>query len=323
MNQRRPFGLLAAVSAIILFGTFSQTFAQPGAGKPYGSRDPLACPDIKGNAPSAAMAKTSLQCNMERVVGINDAAKLTLVEEITVQIGKGRPYNPNTEVMDLSGIDTTVPVYPIRGSYKKYICEWAGERWGNVGKNCNLTDFPHAEGLCYKNEWGNWVCRMTDVMTNKTISTATAPPGGVQAANTPADTKTQKPQPAPAAQKPQPKDDTQPQDKPAKDENGYPIPDLSDLDKYFEISKVEYGDPAIDQHVHFLFKPKIDWRTRANSGLKFLVQYLDKDGALVASYVLALNPDTDLGEVGKASFSTPGETEMQKVASVKVVRIKN
>jgi hypothetical protein len=340
MNQRRPFGLLIALAAIILLSASASTFAQPrvgaqsitlpvqkGVGKPYGSRDPAACPDLKGAAPSAEIAKASFICNIERVVGVGDAGKLYLVEGVTVQVGRGRPYNPNTEVMDLSGIDTTVPVYPIRGSYKEYVCEWAAEKWANVGKNCGLDDFPHAEGLCYKNEWGNWVCRMTDVRTNTNLAKGTAPPGGAKPADKPAAPKvTQNPQPNPAGQNPQPRNEEQKKDDKQenadRDENGYPKPDLSVMDKWFEITKVEYGDLATDKNLHFLFKPKIDWRTRVTAQLRFEAQYLDKDGVVIASYALQMDGNTDVGQVGKAFFPTPSEREMEKVVSVKIVRLK-
>jgi hypothetical protein len=46
----------------------------------------------------------------------------------------------------------------------------------SVREHSNLNDYPNAEGFCYKTEWGDWVCQMTDLRTNKTIAKETAPP---------------------------------------------------------------------------------------------------------------------------------------------------
>lgn len=142
-----------------------------GVGKPYGARDPSSCPDLTGAAPSAEQAKTSFICNSEDVFG----SSLFLIQDVTVQVGRGRPYNASQDAMDMPNIDVTVPVYQIRGSFKQYQCGEASEYMQNIGKNCTLSDNPNADGLCYKTEWGDWVCKMTDAH-GKTIAKEVAPP---------------------------------------------------------------------------------------------------------------------------------------------------
>jgi hypothetical protein len=106
-------------------------------------------------------------------------------------------------------------------------------------------------------------------------------------------------------------------------ENGAPKPDLSAMDKWYEITKFEYGDPATDASIHIWFKPKVGHYDR--SGIKFEARYYDKDGVLVGSYPLLFGSEgyyTEPGEVGKVNVRTPSETEMERVVSVKIVRKK-
>jgi hypothetical protein len=64
----------------------------------------------------------------------------------------------------MPGIDTSFPVYPIRGSYQKYQCGHTQGSWVyKPGQNCDLITTPQASGVCYKTSFGDWACRMASV----------------------------------------------------------------------------------------------------------------------------------------------------------------
>lgn len=312
-NQRRQSLLLASIAAIFLCGAFSSTFAQAGIGAKYGARDPRTCKDRtqpKGSAISADKAKEYFLCS-EYTSGQN----LYLYDEVTVQVGKARPYNRNEDI-NMPNIDTTVPVTPIRGSLKLYQCSLVSDYMENRGKNCFVYDHPNAKGSCYKDSFAAWNCTMTDV-DSQLVSKGVPPPGGASQPKTPAVRKTgQNNQP--------PNDARQAATNTAaatQDANGYPKPDFSEMDKWYEITKFEYGAPVTAQEITFLFKPKVDHYSRAKA--RFEARYYDKDGALVGSYQVWVEYPTEVGEVGKGSAGTPSEKEMERVVSVKIVRLKD
>ncbi len=104
----------------------------------------------------------------------------------------------------------------------------------------------------------------------------------------------------------------------------FPKPDFSEMEKWYEIVKYEYGDMATDNKLYFWVKPKTEAKP------EFRVQFLDQDGTLICSIIcdnggfyITGNFDTvPVGTVGKATVITPSEREMEKVASVRVIRIK-
>ena len=60
----------------------------------------------------------------------------------------------------LGDIDYNVPVYPIKGTYKDYSCDYSNA--GSAGHNCTIYDARHASGICWHTGFGNWRCRMGD-----------------------------------------------------------------------------------------------------------------------------------------------------------------
>ena len=146
--------------------TDSQSSAQPAQTtklNKYGTRDPRTCTNT--NAPArgaitAALAKQYLICQAEKVSG----SELYLVENVTVEVGGGRPYNPQSDI-NYQEIDVKVPIYPIRGSYTQYQCIKEYPDPGtlyNVGKNCGVFEHRKATGSCYKTTFGDWRCNMFD-----------------------------------------------------------------------------------------------------------------------------------------------------------------
>jgi hypothetical protein len=309
--------LIKAIAAVILLAASDSVFAQPGSGRQFGTRDPHTCPDSsepRGNTITATKAVEYVYCKES-----HDTQNIYLYDEVTVkQVGGPRRYNPNQDA-NVWNIDVSKPVVPIRGSRKQYQCHLVDET--NIGKNCNVTDEPNAEGLCYRDKFGNWQCSMADLGTAQLLARGAPPPGGAVAPRAPtAPRGGQKPQPNNDRQQPENKQGEDKKADAAKDENGYPMPDMSAMDKWYEITKLEYGDPATDRLAHYVFKPKIEHYARA--ALNFQAQYFDKDGNLIGSYPVYADHFTEVGEVGKGDFGMPSEKEMEKVASVKIVRIK-
>ena len=173
INQRWQSVLPAAIATIFLLGAFGSIFAQPGSGAKYGARDPRTCVDKtapKTGALSSAQAAQYVVCSSEYV--IND---LYLVENVTVQIGKGRPYNIREDI-NFPDIDTKFPVYPIRGSLTKYDCGVIYLDRSNLNRNCSVYNHPNAKGACYKDSFGDWKCGMTDA-SRQLIAENQAPTG--------------------------------------------------------------------------------------------------------------------------------------------------
>jgi len=307
-NQHRQFVLLAGIAALFIFGALNSTFAQ-GIGAPYGAREPRVCKDKKQprtGALTAAQAKEYLICDAEKVFGVD----LGFVEDVTVEVGKPRPYNIK-EDFNYNDIDTKFPIYPIRGSYKSYNCQPINGDGRNRGKNCSIYDNPNAKGSCYKNSFGDWTCAMTDAYTGKFIATDVPPPGGVVV---PAAAVTDKKDARNNNERPTAETKTETG---AKDDSGYPKPDFTALEKWFEIVRYEY---APDERKLYIYL-----KSKAVCPYDFKIEFRDKDGRMLqdttVSWLTHLPGSTDpLGELKKVEVNTPSEKDMAKVASAKIVR---
>ena len=308
-NQRLQMNLLATMATLTTLGALTLAFAQIGIGARYGARDPRTCADRtapKTGAPSVAQATQYFICDAEEVFGDN----LYLVDNVKLQVAKGRKYNPNEDI-NMPGIDTTNPVYPIRGSYQQYQCGAIYPDHTNLNRNCTLYSQPKATGVCYKNDFGDWKCKMVDVDAEK-IADNVAPPGAA----------TPKPKPAPVAAKPAQNAPAKaaPQAEKPDAETKNPQPDFSAMEPWYEIVRSEYPTPP-DRMMSILFKPKGETRP-----WDFYVEFRDRDGVLVQSADLApLTQSSDLmetkiGTTGRVKFQLPPESLMKQVTSVTVVR---
>lgn len=141
--------------------------AEPGVGAKYESRDPFVCASRKepaSGAPSANRLKDLVRCGTggERVA----SQMLYLLENLQVEVGKGRPYQASDR--QSHNIDPSFPVYPIRGSYDRYQCSLVNNaidlRAYKSGANCSVYPNPEATGVCYKTTFGDWNCVMSDHM---------------------------------------------------------------------------------------------------------------------------------------------------------------
>jgi hypothetical protein len=132
--------------------------AQNGVGKKFGARDPRACGSTKEpgrGGPSADQAKQYFICGFE---GINHFGSLKLVDAVSVEVGKGRPFNRTTD--STSDIDPSQTVFPIRGGFTLWVCEERARVTGDPNKNCTREAFTKNTGICYKDTFGDWHCEL-------------------------------------------------------------------------------------------------------------------------------------------------------------------
>jgi hypothetical protein len=132
--------------------------AHAGMSELYGTREPYQCgpfTEIAGSTPTAEEALAIFVCEYERdPIGI--ASKLFLLEDVSIQVGKGRPFGQSSDY-NLRDADTSLEVFPIRGTATRIQCGEINSR--NQGANCAETP-SRAEGTCYRNTFGEWSCPM-------------------------------------------------------------------------------------------------------------------------------------------------------------------
>lgn len=300
INQRWQSLLLATIATFIVLGASGAVFAQKGIGAKYGARDPQPCENKKAaaNKPTVAEAVAAVICNREREFG----GDLYLVEDVKVtSFGKGQRPNPNNRLYP-STPDLSSPEYEIRGSFKLYQCLKTFTK--ELERNCNLYEQPNAKGVCYKDTFGSWVCTLSD--PSVTEYTSAVPPGSKKkAANN-----------APAEEKPtDAKNGNQTTDNQAvTDENGFPKPDFSEMEKYVEIIKYDY-DPVTGR-VTFVVKAKKE----INIYRWYLTAY-DADGVKVSE--LALNGGSiplPIGEPTRIYSFAPNERAIKQVTRITITR---
>jgi hypothetical protein len=114
----RPSAAGAAI-AILLLGDASKSEAQVGAR--YRARDPQTCASRKDPAKgpiTADLAKKYVTCHIEA----ESSGKLYLLENVTVEVGKGTPFKELPSSARPFGGDPDGLVYQIRGSLTRYQC---------------------------------------------------------------------------------------------------------------------------------------------------------------------------------------------------------
>ena len=106
--------------------------------------------------PTARQAMDLFICDSEKYVG----GYVYLVSNVTVQIGKSRPYSEGSD-SGASDIDVTAAVYPIQGRVTGYQCNRRDAMLGqDPDRNCLQSNSDPARGVCYKNTFGEWHCMM-------------------------------------------------------------------------------------------------------------------------------------------------------------------
>jgi hypothetical protein len=237
-----------------------------------------------------------------------------LVDDVSVQVGKGRPYNIREDI-NFPDIDTHFLVYPIRGSLKKYSCDKIYLDRTNLNRNCSVYTEPNAKGACYKNSFGDWKCGMTDA-ASKLTSEYMPPPGSGNAA----------PSTKPTAQNNgQIKNAAPPKTAVGtgnRDADGYAKPDFSAMEQWYEIVRYEYA--PLEHNLYVYIKPKVDYTNRPT---EFRMEFRDRDGVLLQDITVSpihQMPGTREGAVGetlKVYIRTPPEKLLGQVATAKLVKV--
>lgn len=149
---------------------FSLTAHAQQVGAKYASRNPHNCASRsapESGAISAAQAKQYFQCDSEKEVAYSSGSStLTLVTNVSVQVGGGRPFmmrNDATGDNTNDGIDPHFTVYPIRGSFVNWSCSPLSSYGVEPGKNCIRQAMPHATGICFMSSFHEWHCHMQDI----------------------------------------------------------------------------------------------------------------------------------------------------------------
>lgn len=128
----------------------------PIGGK-FGAREPATCPNRK-TPPNATNAKQYFACDWEANLR---PLELDLVGDVAIELASPRPFNYSQD-RNYSGIDVRSVVYDARGKFTSYICTANSPQLNDFANshNCNAFPYPAAAGLCYKDTWGDWHCRM-------------------------------------------------------------------------------------------------------------------------------------------------------------------
>ena len=140
-KQCRQYILLAAIAAIFLLGAVGSTFAQPGSGAKYGSRDLTTCADTKAPAKGAITAELAAQyarCNQEKA----DRDNIWLLEDLKIKSAQ-RLRMIRKLIHYPADIDVKAPVYPLRGSYQTYACAPISDEKGGETEEQTAPSFQH------------------------------------------------------------------------------------------------------------------------------------------------------------------------------------
>lgn len=134
---------------------------------------PRTCPsrtEPKTGALSLEQAKMYFICDNEWQNGtpgqVSPTSYITLIDNLNLKIApRSRPFNQNDFTYahyqggKVLAIDTEKPVYDIRGSYDSYTC-FEINRSFSAGKNCVITSFYDSSGICFRDTFDEWHCRM-------------------------------------------------------------------------------------------------------------------------------------------------------------------
>jgi hypothetical protein len=145
----------------------------PIGGK-FGSREPATCPDRK-TPPNAANAKQYFVCDWEANL---HPLEIDLVGDVAIELNSPRPFNYSQD-RNYAGIDVRSVVYDARGKFTSYICTANSSQLNAFANthNCNAFPYPTAAGLCYKDTWGDWHCRMGGLSSSPMLRDQMPPPG--------------------------------------------------------------------------------------------------------------------------------------------------
>ena len=171
--MKLKFSVLAITLLLGVTGAFAQD--KKGIGARFDTRDPQSCASRKApakGAPTADQAKQYFLCQAEYMekAGSPENDQLNLRTNVSVEVGKGRPFNIITDsgCTPCNLIDPSQTVYPIRGSSTFWTCGSVhplGAIGVAAGKNCAKGEDSGATGMCFKTTFGEWYCPMSGTLS--------------------------------------------------------------------------------------------------------------------------------------------------------------
>lgn len=170
---------LLAVFAMQLTDAQRNSANQKAIAANFGTRESRTCASRNEPAKGALsqdLAKKYFICDEEKAWH-GSHSFMELVTDVTLQIGKGRPYNPNTDGLMKVDMDPSELVYPIRGSFVEWECRALSDYGVVAGRNCAKWDRPNSAGTCFKNSFGEWHCKMTDFGSPPSVQDQPPPAG--------------------------------------------------------------------------------------------------------------------------------------------------
>ena len=102
----------------------------------------------------------------------------------------------------------------------------------------------------------------------------------------------------------------------AQDNDSYPKPDFTEIEKWYEVVKFEYD--ILNTSVYMTVKPKKESRPT-----HWQLDYRDADGVSLFKQGFFFKGDVKVGEPYRAQAFTMTETQMEKVKSVTLTRVKS
>jgi hypothetical protein len=142
--------------------------SQASGGDRFGTREPRKCAPVKSQ-PNGEQIKSLIQCADE---GQSTRDYRYLDENLTIQAGGTRRFIEFSD-SGSTGIDTTAPVIPIRGSVDAYQCAPLSKYTNkgttydtdNTGKSCTISPVRNVSGTCYRTTFGDWQCHLPESMS--------------------------------------------------------------------------------------------------------------------------------------------------------------
>ena len=124
----------------------------------YAARNPRHCGKLT-TPPTAAQAAALVQCSYESDRTGTATPELVLTTDVEVELGSPRAEIAGLD--DVTDIDVTAKVYPIRGGGTSWWCSPVAEQ--PAGRNC--LSYPRrgssTVGRCYKTNFGEYQCLMS------------------------------------------------------------------------------------------------------------------------------------------------------------------
>ncbi len=154
--------------AVLAFAFLAASgMAQTGNGAQFGTRNTRDC-NVDVANPTPAQLTQAFICESEVYTPAGSSgAGLTLVSDVHLQVAPPRRYNPNTDAYE--AINTSQPVYDVRGNYISWGCMVpVTSGTGNAprpGKNCFKYIGTGVHGIAFRDTFRTWHVKLCCVVS--------------------------------------------------------------------------------------------------------------------------------------------------------------